>query len=145
MTPKELAGVNFEKGFNCSQSVCAAYAEQFGCAQATALRLAAGFGGGMGRLAGICGAVSGAYMVLGLKYGAVAAADKDGKENTYAQVREFARRFAERHGSVVCKDLLGYDISTPEGLQAVKAHNLFKTRCAQLVRDAAEMLEAMVK
>jgi len=141
----EQAVACFEEGFNCSQSVCSAYAEQFGLDRETALKVAAGFGAGMGRLAGTCGAVTGAVMILGLKYGAVDAKDKEAKEKTYARVREFAKRFTDRHGSILCKELLDCDISTPEGLNYAKEQKLFATRCAQLVKDAAEILAEMVK
>jgi C_GCAxxG_C_C family probable redox protein len=144
MSKVERAVACFEKGFNCSQSVLSTYAEQFGLDHETALKVAAGFGGGMGRMAGMCGAMSGALMVIGLKYGAVQAEDKQAKETTYEQVRAFARRFMDRHGSTLCKELLECDISTPEGLKRAREHNLFATRCSQLVRSAAEILEELL-
>lgn len=140
----ENAVTNFGQGFNCAQSVCMAYAQQFGVDQETAARMAAGFGGGMGRLAGTCGAVSGAVMILGLKHGAIKADDKQAKETTYAQVREFVQQFTNRAGSTVCKDLLECDISTPDGLAQAQAQKLFSTRCTELVRTAAEVLEGML-
>ena len=140
----EQAVGNFEKGFNCSQSVCSAYAEQFGLDRQTALKVAAGFGGGMGRLAGTCGVVTGAFMIIGLKYGTVDAKDKEAKEKTYERVREFAKRFTDRHGSILCKELLDCDISTPEGLQSAREQKLFATRCSELVKGAAEILAEMV-
>jgi C_GCAxxG_C_C family probable redox protein len=144
MNPVERAVACFEEGFNCSQSAFSAYAEQFGVDRETALKIAAGFGGGMGRMAGTCGAVSGAFMVIGLKYGAVDGEDKPAKEKTYERVREFARRFTERNGSLLCKVLLDCDISTPEGYKRAKEQNLFSTRCSQFVRDAVEILEEML-
>lgn len=141
----EQAITNFGQGFNCAQSVCAAYAERFGIDQTTALRMSAGFGGGMGRLAGTCGAVSGALIILGLKYGATRSDDSKAKEETYAQVREFVQRFIDREGSSVCKELLECDISTPEGYAQAKEQKLFSTRCKELVRSAAEVLEEMLK
>ena len=141
----EQAVTNFGQGFNCAQSVCAAYAERFGIDRATALRMSAGFGGGMGRLGGTCGAVSGALMVLGLKYGATSTDNSTAKEETYAQVREFVQQFTSREGSSVCKELLGCDISTPEGYAQAKEQKLFSTRCKELVRAAAEVLEEMLK
>jgi C_GCAxxG_C_C family probable redox protein len=144
MSRAERAVAYFDQGFNCSQSVCTAFAEQFGVDHETALKIAAGFGSGMGRMAGTCGAVTGAFMAIGLKYGAVKGEDKQAKETTYAQVRAFAKRFADRHGTLVCKELLECDISTPEGLKQAHEQNLFKTRCAQLVKSAAEILEEML-
>ena len=87
----------------------------------TAMKVSAGFGGGMGRMAGTCGAVTGAFMVLGLKHGGE---DMEAREKAYRLVREFASQFEARHGSLLCKDLMGCDISTPEGMQATKDRGL---------------------
>lgn len=120
-----------------------AYAPELGLAEETALKIAAGFGGGMGRMAETCGAVSGALMVLGLKYGATSH-DPEAKERVYQQVRELAQRFTVRNGSLVCRDLLGNDISTPEGLQRARDEGLFTSVCPKFVQDAAEILEEML-
>jgi C_GCAxxG_C_C family probable redox protein len=144
MSQVEEAVARFKKGFNCAQSVCSTYAEQFGVASETALKISAGFGGGMGRMAETCGAVSGAFMILGLKYGAIDSEDKEAKEKTYERVKEFAKRFTDRNGFLVCKELLDYDISTPEGHEQAKEQELFFTRCPQLVRSAAKILEEML-
>jgi C_GCAxxG_C_C family probable redox protein len=105
----------FKRGVNCSQAVLSTYCEQFGLAKEAALRLAAGFGGGMGRMGDTCGAVTGAFMVLGLKYGPVEATDQQAKETVYERVRELARRFEARNGTTVCRDLIQCDIGTSEG------------------------------
>jgi C_GCAxxG_C_C family probable redox protein len=107
----------------------------------TALRVACGFGGGCARLGLTCGAVTGAYMVIGLKYGKVKADDNDAKEKTYAFVQEFSERFVERNKSLNCKELMGCDLGTPEGRVKVKEQNLVATICEKVVRDAAEILE----
>lgn len=95
-------------------------------------------------MADTCGAVTGAYMVLGLKYGA-ASGDKTAKENTYRLVREFAERFKAKNGSLVCRDLLGCDISQPEGFERMKSLGLHEKVCTKLVREACEMLDEMLK
>ena len=97
-------------GFNCSQAVLSVFSERFGLDEKTTLRLACGFGAGMGRLQKTCGAVTGAYMVLGLQYGsfnpdAIAAA----RELTYETVREFSKEFEKRNGSTVCMDIMDVD------------------------------------
>ncbi|WP_041082379.1 C-GCAxxG-C-C family protein [Thermotoga profunda] len=130
----------FEKGFSCSQSVFAAYAPIFGIDEKTALKISSAFGGGMSRLAHVCGAVSGAFMIIGLKAGGE---DKESKERTYLFAREFAEQFKSLNGSIMCKDLLGYDISTSEGLQKAREANLFKTICPKYVRDSCQILEKM--
>jgi C_GCAxxG_C_C family probable redox protein len=144
MSMAEAAVARFQEGCSCSQAILSTYGEQFGLDWETALKVAAGFGGGMGRMGGTCGAVTGALMVLGLKYGGTNAGDSEAKETTYERVREFAARFTARHGSVACKDLLGCDISSPEGLAAARERGLFSTICPKFVRDAAELLEAML-
>ena len=141
MNKKELAQAYFQRGFNCSQSVLTAYSADFGLDQDLALRVAGGFGGGIGRRGETCGAVSGALMVLGLKYGAVDPQDKDGKEIAYQQARDFMQRFEALHGTVRCNDLLGVNIGTPDGLALARAENRFKQRCPMFVGDAAEILE----
>lgn len=88
-----------------------------------------------------CGAVTGAFMVIGLKYGATLGEDKASKEKTHQVVREFAEKFASRNGSIACKELLGCDLSTPEGNAQAKEKNLFYTVCPKFVKDAAEILE----
>jgi len=143
MTHAENAVTLFKSGFNCAQAVLMAFAGEKGLDPVVAAKLASGFGGGMGRMAGTCGAVTGAYMVLGLKHGAASADDKVAKENGYRLVREFADKFRARHGSIDCRDLLKCDISTTSGQEEAKAKGLFGTICPRMVRDAVEILEEM--
>jgi C_GCAxxG_C_C family probable redox protein len=143
-TKSEQAVSCFRQGFCCSQAVLAVYAEELGIARETALKISRGFGGGMGRMARTCGAVTGAFMVLGLRYGNADAGDKQAKEETYRLVREFARRFEKRNGSIICRDLLGCDISKPDGLRMAKENGLFTSVCPDMVRDAAEILQEMM-
>jgi len=92
-------------------------------------------------MAETCEAVTGAFMVLGLKHGGE---DGDARENTFQSVREFASRFEAQHGSLLCKDLVGCDISTPEGVHAMKQRHLRSDICTRLVREAAKILESML-
>jgi C_GCAxxG_C_C family probable redox protein len=124
--------------------VLAAYAPQFGLDRETALKVAGAFGGGMGRMGETCGAVTGALMVIGLRYGQAAAGDQQAKEKTYEVTREFADRFKDRHGCLDCRDLLGCDISTPEGMQQAREQQLFATRCSQYIQDAVEIVERLL-
>ena len=142
MNRVETAVSRFAEGYNCSQAVLSAYADRLGLDDETALKIAAGFGGGMGRMAETCGAVTGAFMVLGLKYGA-ASPDREAKERVYERIRHFAERFKTRNGSLVCRDLLGCDISTAEGVQRARELELFTKTCPKFVRDACEILEEM--
>jgi C_GCAxxG_C_C family probable redox protein len=140
----ELAVSLFEKGFSCSQALLAAYGDCFGLDREVALRIAAGFGGGMGRMAETCGAVTGTFMLIGLKHGGLDAEDRKAKEKTHEEVREFARRFKACHEFLVCRELLGCDISTPEGSRMAKEKKLAATICPKLVKSAAQIFEEMI-
>ncbi len=92
-----------------------------------------------------CGAVTGALMVIGLKYGQTISEDKAAKEKSYELVRQFAERFKVRNrGCLTCRDLLGADISTPEGMQKLREKQAFTTLCPKFVRDAAEIVEELL-
>jgi len=137
MKKSEKAAEIFNEGFNCSQAVLAAFCDELGLQESDAKSLAAAFGGGMGRKGSVCGAVTGALMVLGMKNGG----KKEDKEKNYADVAKFWDKFTEVHGTVICRKLLEYDISTPEGLKKMKELNLHEKICAKLVANAAEILE----
>ena len=139
----EQAVEKFEKGFNCSQAVLSSYSKQFDLNCEKAYKVATGFGGGM-RMGDICGAVTGAYMVLGLKYGNVTAEDQEEKAKTYEKVEEYTKRFKARNDSVICKDLLGCDVGTAQGRKEAQDKGLYTSICPRLVQDAAEILEQVL-
>jgi C_GCAxxG_C_C family probable redox protein len=139
----KLAVERFKKGFNCSQAVLGSYSEQFGLDCSHAFKLAAGFGGGM-RMGQTCGAVTGAFMVLGLKYGSAAAKDQRSKAKTNEKISEYISRFKARNGSLLCKELLGCDISRSEGMKKAQKKGLFDSVCPKMVQDAAEILEDLL-
>ncbi|HUV03001.1 MAG TPA: C-GCAxxG-C-C family protein [Desulfobacteria bacterium] len=144
MNNVERAVSCFNDGFSCSQAVLATYAELFGLDRDRALKVASAFGGGMGHLGETCGAVTGAFMVIGLKCGQTDADDKETKKKTYRLVKAFAEKFKARNGSISCTELLGCDLSTPEGMKRAKEQNLFTTLCPTFVRDATELLEELL-
>ena len=144
MNHADSAASVFGQGLSCSQAVFSAYATEHGLDRNAALKVSAGFGGGMGRMGHTCGAVTGAYMVIGLKYGAVSGQDREAKERTYRAIREFAEKFKVLNGSLVCKDLLGCDISTADGFDKMKSLGLHQKVCTKLVRDACEILDEML-
>lgn len=133
----------FCRGAACSQAILATYGPSVGLPAEQGMKLASGFAGGM-RLAQTCGAVTGAFMVLGLKYAGPNCDQRDGREEVYNALRRFTVAFQERNHTVVCKDLLGCDISTPEGTQRATQEGLFRSICPRLVQDAAEILEEML-
>ncbi len=138
-----VAATHFANGYNCAQAVLMALAGRFGLDTATAARLATGFGVGMGR-GGTCGAVSGAVMALGLAGGGGGPDGAAAKAATYARARDFYARFMDRHGALICRDLIGLDPSTPEGLAQARQEGRFQTICSRLVADAAALVAAML-
>jgi len=132
----------FRDGCACSQAILTAYGEPLGIPHKVAMQIAAGFAGGM-RLGETCGAVTGAFMVLGLRYASENSETVAGRAGIYARVAEFTGKFQSRNGSIICRELLGCDVSTPEGRKEAQERNLFKTVCVRIVEDAAAILEEM--
>jgi len=139
----EKAAETFSKGFNCAQSVFSAYAPELGIPEEEALRISSGFGGGMARLQEVCGAVTGAFMVIGGKVGSADPAEK-AKLEAYRNVRAFDKRFRELHGTILCRELLRIDLNTDEGQKQLKEENLHQTICVQCISDAMRILEEVV-
>lgn len=133
----------FNEGYLCSQAVLSAYCQDLGLDRETALKVTGVFGGGTG-IGGPCGAVTAAFMVIGLKYGNVEVDDIEAKKKAYNLAREFVQLFESRNGSIMCSELLGCDLGSPEGIRFAKSNNLFKTICPKYVRDAAEILAAII-
>lgn len=144
MGRKDEALSMFKSGANCAQAVLCSFADDLALERSVAKRISAGFGAGMGRMAGTCGAVTGAFMLLGMRHGSNAADQKESKERVYGMVREFAARFIEKNGSLLCRELLGCDLSSPDGMKEAQARNLFATRCERLVKDSVEIVEKML-
>ena len=139
------AALSYRKeGFNCSQVTFSAYAQELGINKKTALKVAGTFGGGMARMGETRGAVTGAFMIIGFKYGQVKANDKDAKEKTYKIAQEFVSEFKKRNKHILCKELLGCDISTPEGNKSITEKNLHDTLCSKFIKDAIEIVEKIL-
>jgi C_GCAxxG_C_C family probable redox protein len=131
-------------GLNCAQAVAKAYAAEMGLDEKTATRLMAGFGAGLGRNGLVCGAVSGAALVLGMKFGNAEAADAAAREKTNAAVCELVDGFRGMHGSVLCRELTQVDMRDPEQLKRARERGVFSTACPAFVRSAAELLDEML-
>ena len=144
MNRAQAATQSFREGFSCSQAVFSAFCEVFGLDKKKALKISQPFGGGMAHLGEMCGAVTGAFLVIGLKYGRTKVEDTEAKEKTYALVQEFVTRFQAKHGSTNCRALIGFDLGTPEGLEQAKEKNVFETLCPIFVNDAVEILEQIL-
>ena len=145
MTHGEKAEQNFRRGYNCAQSVVLAFGDVTGLDDRTAAMLSSSFGGGMGRLREVCGAVSGALTVLGLAQGYADPDDPDAKKAHYHRVQEFAKRFREKNGSIICRELLS-GVQTVGGSDPEqRTESYYKKRpCPALCRCAAELLDEMI-
>ena len=133
----------FEKGYMCSQAVFAAFAEQFGITEKQAFQIGACFGGGMNK-GEVCGACTGALMVLGMKYGQFDILDTESRAKGGAMAVRFLDEFAKRKGSYVCREILGCDLRTEEGKNYARTNGLFGTLCPEMVKTAAELLSEML-
>lgn len=142
MSRVALASQLFQEGCACSQAILVTYGDCPDLSRKAAMQIASGFAGGM-RLGETCGAVTGSFMVLGLRHAAENCDKVAGRADVYARMAEFVKRFRQKNGSIVCRELLGCDISTPEGMSLAKERNLFKTTCVKMVEDAATILEEM--
>lgn len=131
----------FNDGFNCSQAILSTYCEEFGLDKKTALQLSCGLGAGMGRLGETCGAVSGAYLLIGLKYGKFSKEDETAKEKTYTMIQEFTKLFNERNKSTICRELLGVDLINDDKQLVVPRTQAI---CPKMVKDAAEIIEELL-
>ncbi|MCL2760346.1 MAG: C-GCAxxG-C-C family protein [Desulfuromonadales bacterium] len=131
----------FNDGFNCSQAIFSTYCDELGLDKETALKIACGLGGGMGGMQGTCGAVSGAYLLIGLKYGYFLKEDKAIKGKIYAVIRKFAALFEERNKTTSCRELLGVDFVNDDKQITMER---IKTVCPKVIRDAAEIIEQML-
>lgn len=144
MTKADEAVGLFNQGFICSQAVLSVFAPDYGLDHDMALRLAQGFGAGMARTDDVCGAVAGAVLVIGLRYGATQSDDRAAREKTYSVIGEFIREFTKRNGTVSCTALLGYNLSDPHQLTEAHQSGVVPARCPGFVRDAVEILPTLM-
>lgn len=143
MNKVELATSLFKKGYDCSQSVLAAFDDITGIGRDTSLKLGSPFAGGMGKTGETCGAVTGALMVIGLKHGAIDPADKKAKEKVHGLVNEFVEKFRSLSSSTVCRDIIGHDIKSIGRLSSGERKDVH-AKCLKCVRDAVEILEEIL-
>ena len=142
----EIAAEKFLAGYNCAQAVLYAYSPELGLEGETALKVATGLGAGMARRGEVCGAVTGGIMVLGLKYGRGGQQDRSATEQTYQRTEELMRRFEQRHGSCLCRELLeGCDLRTAEGQRFFKENDLLHKTCVRCVQTVVEALAGIME
>jgi C_GCAxxG_C_C family probable redox protein len=131
----------FKEGYNCSQSVVAAFADMYDFTNEQALKMSASFGGGIGRMRQTCGAACGLFMLAGLETGCTEGKDREGKENNYKVVQALAEEFRKRNGSLICAELLGLSKTapTPATPEARTAEYYKKRPCVKMVEEAARI------
>lgn len=143
-TKAELAKKYFEEGYNCCQAVVLAFADKMKLDTAAALAIASSFGGGIGRLREVCGAVSGMCIVAGMLYGYTSPDAKEEKANHYKLIQDMAHKFEEKNGSIICRVLTGMEKGSHVPESRTKEYYQ-KRPCGDLVYDAAEILEIIIK
>lgn len=143
MTYGEKAENLFYSGCNCAQSVLVAFCDKTGMTEKQAMRMASGFGGGMGRMREVCGAMSGAFMVLGCLYGYEEPGQEDLKKAHYAIVQDTAAKFREEYGTIICCTLLGNPDDSPN--PTPRTEEFYHHRpCGRFIRKAAEIVEEYI-
>ena len=146
MTRSEMARENFRAGYNCAQSVALAFADLIDMDRDALARMASPLGGGMGRLREVCGAVSGMLLVLGALQGYDGPETGGVKAELYAKVQALAEAFEARHGSIVCRELLGLTEKRQPPTPTPRTADFYEKRpCAQCIADAAEILEGFLR
>ncbi|HJV77922.1 MAG TPA: C-GCAxxG-C-C family protein [Paludibacter sp.] len=139
------AAETFRCGFNCSQAVLSVFAEDFGLTKDSCLRLASPFGSGIARMQETCGAITGALMAIGLKYGKGADGTEADKAHAYQLAQQLIARFKEQNKSICCRELLdGLDINTPEDMAEIQKRQLFQNNCSKYVQEAVLITEAIL-
>lgn len=141
----EKARELFKQGYNCSQAVLGAFCEELGLDFETAMKISSSFGGGMGRMREVCGAVSGMFMAAGLKYGFSTTENPNAKGEIYKRIQELAQKFKDENGSIICRELLqGIEYST-NPTPSARTESYYKKRpCIELIGQAAEILEKYI-
>ncbi|TXT61015.1 MAG: hypothetical protein BAJALOKI3v1_830005 [Promethearchaeota archaeon] len=144
MSEVEKAVYLYKKGFRPAQAIVSVYGVRYGMDRDAVLKLAAPFGDGVRSTGNVCGAVIGAIMVLGLKYGNSKPSEYSKKENIDEIVNDFIEKFESMNESIKCDELIGCNLSTEEGKNKATQENLLMNKCPKFVNDAAKILEEML-
>ena len=138
----EKAANNFKSGYNCAQAVFLAFAKDFGLDKETALKLSSSFGGGMGRLREVCGAVSSMFAIAGLKHGYTSPNDDEAKAKHYELIQALAEKFKSKYGTIICRELLELPEGADSPIPSKRTEEYYQTRpCEAFVRYASEIIE----
>jgi len=142
MNRKEKAVELYKSDYNCAQSVVAAYEDYLGSKTQTLVDIAAGFGGGMGRLQKTCGAVTGAFMVMSSLYDH---ASQESKDQLTKDIQSFAAQFNEIHGDLNCRNLIEYNLNKEGEYQKAKENNVFKNKCTKFIKTAVSLIDEFIE
>jgi len=146
MNHSERAKELFKQGFNCAQAVLGAFAEELGLDFDTAIKISSSFGGGMGRMREVCGTVTGMFMAAGLYYWDTESGNPQMKGEHYTRIQELARKFKEKNGSIICRELLAGVEKSASPTPSERTSEYYKKRpCVELVGDAAEIFEQYLR
>lgn len=146
MTRGDKAKELFLEGYNCSQSVAGAFADEMGMDFKTVVKMVSSFGGGMGRLREVCGTVSGMFFVAGVLYGYDEPKDFEGKKELYARIQKLAGLFREKTGSIVCRELLGLEGKDSSPVPSPRTKEYYEKRpCPEMAKLAGDILEEYIK
>lgn len=133
----------FKEGYNCAQSVFCAYCEEFGINLETGLKLSSSFGGGMGKLREVCGAVTAMFMIAGLKYGYTSNNDDEKKTSHYKLIQELAEEFKKEYKTIICRELL--NLNSDGYIPAKRTEEYYKTRpCLRFIEKASQIIEEKI-
>jgi C_GCAxxG_C_C family probable redox protein len=144
MDRAEMAADAMRSGFNCAQSMIKAYSAELNAEEDSVVRMAASFGGGMGRNGYVCGALSGAALVIGARYGNIDPADTAARDRAYAAVNDLLEKFQREHHTVLCRELLNINLKNPEELKRALEAGVFQNQCPLFVRSAGRILEEVL-
>jgi len=134
----------FNKGFNCAQAVLSSHSEEYGLDETMAKKIGGAFIGGIANNGEVCGAVSGALMLIGLKYGQHIEGDIESKNKTNQITNEYLQKFKDEFGSIICRELLNYDIKIEEEAKKARESGIFKTLCPLLVKKSVDFVEEVL-
>ena len=145
MKYSDKAVENFKKGYNCAQSVFLAFASEFDIDEVTALKISSSFGAGMGRLREVCGAVSSMFAIAGLQEGYTSPVDDEAKATHYTRIQELAKKFKEKHSTIICRELLGLPEGADEPTPSKRTEQYYEERpCEYFIKTAAEIIESEI-
>ena len=143
-TNEQIAREYFTSGYNCAQSVFLTYAEKYGFDKDTALKLSSSFGGGMGRMREVCGAVSAMFMIAGLENGYTENNNDEIKAEHYTRIQNLANEFKKKNGTIICRELLGVD-ADDNPIPSKRTSQFYEERpCEEFIADACKILDEFI-